>query len=218
MKTLKHVFLLAIIAVAMIACNNEKETVETTDADTTTNENSHDGEHIKMNADQSTLWYEGGKVVGNSTHNGSVNFKNGHFVVNDSKLVGGEFIVDMTSIENKDISDDDKKQQFENHMRTDDFFDVENHPEAKFTILEIEHPADGESADHTITGNLTIKSTTKTITFPATVTVNGDDVSLEADFNIDRTDFGVEFRSSLTDVAKDKLIKDAIELKVKATS
>ncbi|WP_158265547.1 YceI family protein [Blastopirellula marina] len=84
-----------------------------------------------------------------------------------------------------------------NHLKNADFFDVRNHPEAKFTSTKIETGEDGTTK---VTGDLTILGNTKSITFPAKVTV-GKDVKLDAEFVIDRLEFGMDY-------SPDKVHKD----------
>ncbi|CEN37633.1 conserved hypothetical protein [Capnocytophaga canimorsus] len=67
-------------------------------------------------------------------------------------------------------------------------------------------------------GDLTVKGKTKTIAFPASVSVSENEFSLVSEpFKINRTDFGVNYASkSIFDNLKDKFIDDEIELTVKA--
>ncbi len=75
------------------------------------------------------------------------------------------------------------------HLKSSDFFDVKQHPTAKFETTSIEAGADGKVD---ITGNLTLLGVTKPITMPATVTTEGG-LKLKAEFSIDRTEFGMTF-------------------------
>jgi polyisoprenoid-binding protein YceI len=75
-----------------------------------------------------------------------------------------------------------------NHLKSPDFFDVEQYPTAKFESTKIEV---GESGAHTITGNLTLHGQTKEINFPAHVDSSNYGMNFKAEFTIDRMDFGV---------------------------
>jgi len=78
-----------------------------------------------------------------------------------------------------------------NHLKTPDFFDVRQYPRASFKSPAIEPAGDGTV---NITGDLTLLKVTKSITFPAKVsTKTKDSLSLESKFDIDRTDFGMNF-------------------------
>ena len=75
------------------------------------------------------------------------------------------------------------------HLKSPDFFDVKQHPTAKFESTTIEPGADGKV---NVTGNLTLLCVTKPITMPATVSTEGG-LKLTAEFSIDRTEFGMTF-------------------------
>jgi polyisoprenoid-binding protein YceI len=78
------------------------------------------------------------------------------------------------------------------HLATPDFFDVNQYPTARFASTEITTASEGD-ATHTIKGDLTLLKTTKEISFPATVRLEGDKVFLDATFVLDRTEFGINY-------------------------
>jgi polyisoprenoid-binding protein YceI len=63
------------------------------------------------------------------------------------------------------------------------YFDAAKYPTIKFTSTAVSATS--------ITGNLTLKSVTKSITFPITVTPNGNGYQFEGKFNINRRDYGI---------------------------
>jgi polyisoprenoid-binding protein YceI len=75
-------------------------------------------------------------------------------------------------------------EKLTNHLRSEDFFDVEQHPTAKFESSNI---TAGE-----VTGTLTLLGNTKEITFPAEVKIDGNNLEVRASFKIDRTEFGMD--------------------------
>jgi len=107
--------------------------------------------------------------------------------------------------------------QLTGHLKTKDFFDVATFPKAHFTSTAIR--AGGEKgATHTITGNLEIHGVTKSITFPATIHAAPDKVDADAEFAINRKDFGLLYPGKPDDLIKDEvLIKLSIRAK-KASS
>ena len=122
----------------------------------------------------------------------------------DGNLTGGNFTIDVTSITNLDlVSDTANKNKLEGHLKSPDFFDISKYPTAKFEITGVE-PFKFDSvankdlvmkdATHTIKGNLTLKDSTKNISFPAKVSIAGDKITAQADFNIDRTDWGLNYK------------------------
>jgi polyisoprenoid-binding protein YceI len=92
------------------------------------------------------------------------------------------------------------------HLQTPDFFDVAKFPTATFVSTEIKSGGE-KGASHTITGNLTLHGVTKSITFPGTITVAPDAVTVESSFAINRKDFGINFAG-----ASDNLIRDNVVL------
>ncbi len=88
--------------------------------------------------------------------------------------------------------------QVSQRFRTPEFFNVNEHPKATFTATKIEPSKEGD-ATHTITGDLTLRGTKKPITFPATIKVGDDGLSLKANFKINRKDFGVSLSNQPVD-------------------
>lgn len=210
---MKKVILGAALAVSMVACETEKkEAVQTTDAKTEETVKTNpvqEGEIASINLDESYVWYKGSKIVGDS-HEGKIPFQNGSFKINDGKLIGGKFSIDLNRLDNDDL-EGKPKENFIKHMKSADFFNVEEFPTANFKILSV----DGNN----VTGVLTIKNVSKNITIPATYSVNGNKVNFESAFNIDRTDFNMKWNEEgAAGVAKDRIIKNIIELSVKAMS
>ncbi|MDB4939479.1 MAG: Rhodanese-like domain protein, partial [Labilithrix sp.] len=78
------------------------------------------------------------------------------------------------------------------HLKSPDFFDVKTHPKATFVSTDIKKGGD-KGATHTITGNLTIKGITKSVTFPATIALTGDTANVDAEFAINRRDFSLNY-------------------------
>jgi len=100
------------------------------------------------------------------------------------------------------------KGKLEGHLKSPDFFDVANFPEATFEITSV--TAGAEAGTATISGNLTMRGVTKNITFPATVTeATETSVKASADFNVLREDWGLVYKGMADD-----LISKEFNLKV----
>lgn len=210
---MKQLLMGAAVALTMVACKTEKkETVTAKDVDTTKVEQTTvKGTEIAVNTTESSVWYQGTAKYIEKSHDGHVPMKKGSFIINEGKLVGGEFVMDMANMTNDDLSGK-AQANFLTHMKDADFFDVTKYPFAKFKILSV----DGDQ----LTGALTIKNTTKEITVPATIQVEGEKVSIESAFNFDRTDFGMVYNSEgkSDQKLKDRFLKDEVEVKVSAKS
>ena len=76
-------------------------------------------------------------------------------------------------------------------LKSGDFLDVQEHPTATFKSTDIKPSQQGE---HTITGALTVHGVSQEIRFDATVQFRESGVTLDAEFGIDRSDFGMNSR------------------------
>jgi polyisoprenoid-binding protein YceI len=75
----------------------------------------------------------------------------------------------------------------DNHLRKEEYFDVEKYPAINFVSTAIKKNENG----YAVTGNLTIKGVTRSITFPFSVENQENGIQLTGEFNINRRDFGV---------------------------
>lgn len=165
-------------------------------------------DNAPVNTDKSVINWKGYKVTGE--HAGTINLRNGSLKFDDGVLVGGGFEIDMNSMKVTDL-EGEWAQKLEGHLKSADFFGVENFPIARFEITSV--APKGTPGDYKVTGNLTIKETTKEIKFYANVSEDGK--SATADIKIDRTDFDVRYGSgSFFDNLGDKTIYDEFDLNV----
>ena len=148
-------------------------------------------------------------------HTGTIGLQSGSLTIDNGKVTG-DFTIDMNSITVTDITEADGKLDLEAHLKgtgkedgADHFFNVKAYPTGTFKLTSF----DGAN----VTGDLTLKGKTKTISFPATLTITDNEVTLESKpFEINRVDFGVNYASkSVFGDLKDKFINDEIELVVK---
>lgn len=205
LKMKKIIIAAVVVSTVLFSCKGEKKekvvAKEEVKVEKTTMVNNVD-------LTNSVMTWKGTKPTG--SHNGTVAFKSGGMIVEDNVLKGGEFVIDMNTIKNLDMEGSEGAGKIENHLKAPDFFDVEVYPTSKFVItsvLEVE----GSLA---VTGNLTIKDVTKSITIPASVsTVEGITTFKSELFNIDRADFNVKYGSKRwIEGLKDKFIDDLVEM------
>jgi polyisoprenoid-binding protein YceI len=76
------------------------------------------------------------------------------------------------------------------HLKSPDFFEARQYPTAKFESTKI---SPGQSGQAQITGKLTLHGVTKEISFPATVAFTSTGFTLNSDFSIERSQFGMNF-------------------------
>lgn len=172
--------------------------------------NSLHAQNFKVDKIKSSIVWEGKKVTG--AHNGNISIKEGTFVVYEGTITAGDFIVDMTSITCNDISDPKTNEKLVGHLKSDDFFNTEEFPEAHLTIEMGKHK---DMNNHKLTGKITIKEITQPITFDAELTTNGTNIEAKAKITIDRTKFDIKYGSgSFFSKLGDKMIYDDFTLTV----
>lgn len=162
-----------------------------------------------VDVENSYVKWKAYKVTGH--HIGNVRLKNGNLQFEGSKIIGGMFEIDMTTITNEDL-EGEYNNKLVGHLKSDDFFGVTRYPSARFMVTQVVETKTGQ---YSIKGNMTIKSTTKLISFNATVYNNGTGKIAKADIKINRADYDVRYgSSSFFDNLGDKTIYDNFDLSV----
>jgi polyisoprenoid-binding protein YceI len=158
------------------------------------------GQRYLITPQNSKVEFVGSKVTG--SHNGSFGDFSGEIDYAGSPETSHVHLTIKADSITTDTPDLTK------HLKTADFFDVAKFPQATFTSTAIK--AGGEKgASHTITGNLTLHGVTKSITFPATISVTPDTATVDSSFSINRKEFGINYAG-----AADNLIRDEVVLKL----
>jgi len=161
----------------------------------------------EVDTKKSSIEWFGEKIGGQ--HEGNIEVKSGYLELKNEKIVEGNFVVDMTTITNTDIEDEDYNQKIVGHLKSDDFFGVEEYPTANFVLTKSSKFSDGKA---TVTGDITIKGKTESISFE--VTRAGNEYTAKLD--IDRSKFDVRYGSdSFFDNLGDRAIDDIFTLDIK---
>lgn len=164
-----------------------------------------DGEKKEVNTETSKVTWKAYKVTG--SHTGTITLKSGALMFDDNKLTGGEFVVDMTTINTTDL-EGGMKGKLDGHLNSDDFFATATNPTSTLVFTEVE--ASGKNS-YKVTGDLTIKGITKPVSFD--VSIYGSKAT--ATLKVDRAQYNVKYGSgSFFDNLGDKTIYDEFDLVV----
>ncbi len=207
-------FLSLVATVFLFACTEapEGQQVEAKDAEEITQPTSATDTLSVDTEASSVAWVA--TEPGEEGHNGLVYLEGGQLYLSNGEITGGEFVIDMTSFDVKDLQGKGKAK-LEGHLQGDDFFQAETYPTATFTIARVEASMEDSTVSHLITGNLTMLDSTKSIQIPANVSIGEGSLSAESpQFTIDRTQWGVKYRSGLIGTIADKIIDDQVGLKI----
>ncbi|WP_373511098.1 YceI family protein [Persicitalea sp.] len=202
-KTILSLALLATASFAFVACESKD------------NSDSEDMEEVAgipdgtMNVDlaASEVNWEG-TMVGMYSHSGDVKLTDGNVTVTDGKITGGNFTVDLTTINPTDDNFDPEKdrtpEKLVGHLSSDDFFAVEQNPKATFEITG----SDGS----TVMGNLTVRGKTNPEEVKnVTISEEGGKVTMTGDLTFDRTKYDVSFKHPMQEM----VLSNDVEMKVK---
>jgi len=213
------------LAGALAACEStpKSDEAKTGEAQKVDENKAAEAQSLKVDLASSSVTWIGTKPTGK--HNGTFNLSEGIIFVKGDDLVGGKFSIDINTLKVLDIpAEDEGNAKLTKHLKSSDFFDVEKFPRAIFEVVSVETFKAGaatseekekeyvlENPTHNVTGNLTLKGVTKSVTFPAVLKVELGKVSAEAKFNINPKDWGIEYG---TDEAKlkDKFIRPTVHI------
>jgi polyisoprenoid-binding protein YceI len=101
--------------------------------------------------------------------------------------------VDIASIDTRD-------EQRDGHLKSPEFFDIEQHPQITFHSTAADASEDGAIR---LSGEITIKGITKPIELTGTIAENGEDpwgnqrVGVEVEGTVDRRDFELKWNQTL---------------------
>jgi polyisoprenoid-binding protein YceI len=168
---------------------------------------------VKTLALKGVVSFEGSKVTG--SHTCDFSMVSGEFKFIDNKIEDSSI---HFRVQAKDfVCDKETRTQwtdsFEKHLRGEDFFAVEKYPTATFVSNEIRSAPGEGGITHTLSGALTIRGVTKTISFPAIITYANSLLRGRAEFSIQRKDFGIVYPGK-----PDNLIRDGVILKIDLSS
>jgi polyisoprenoid-binding protein YceI len=155
-------------------------------------------ETLAISPENSKVEFVAAKVT--RSHNGSFKQFGGAIDLLKNSVEGSRVTIDIQT--SSVVTDEDDLTK---HLKTPDFFDVAKYPKATFTSTKIEASNNG-GATHSVTGNFELHGVKKSIQFPATITVAPDSVSVNAEFAINRKDFGIVFQNKADDLIRDGVV------------
>ena len=153
-----------------------------------------------------------GKELSTKIHTGTLNLSNGIIQVDKDKTITGNVTINMSTINVTDLQGR-AKEMLEGHLRSADFFEVKNFPDATLSFKsksfnKLKNQINFE-------GELTIKDISNPILFNATLLESSPYLKAKAILSFDRSKYNVRFRSgSFFENLGDKLILDDIDVNI----
>ena len=112
---------------------------------------------------------------------------------------GNLWIISFTALEGTHI-------EYKYTLRSADFFDVEKFPKASFRSTKIEADTAKSADGYIVTGDFSLHGVTKSISFPATIKAGPDSVYVDAEFAVNRKDFGIVYTGTADDLIRDDVV------------
>ena len=199
----KLAFLVLSLAIFLTACEdpaaNKTKAVTTNSSSNTATVRQTKGESIALSPETSKVEFTGSKVTGK--HDGGFKEFTGNIDLVNNKPEESQVAVDivMSSV----FTDTDGVTK---HLQSGDFFDVEKFPKASFVSTKIVADTAKGADNFTVTGDLELRGQKKSITFPAKITVNPTEVAVNAEFSINRKDFGIVYAGKADDLIRDEVV------------
>ena len=156
------------------------------------------GTAFAVTPQNSKIEWTGSKVTG--SHDGSFSSFSGSIT-----LVGGAIDKSRVAVDIDTPSLMTAPDNLIKHLKSPDFFGVEQFPKASFASTSIKAGGD-KGAGFQVSGNLTLHGVTKSISFPANITVAGDVVNADATFSINRKDFNLNYPGKVDDIIRDDVL------------
>ncbi len=151
---------------------------------------------LAIDLSESAIEWTGRNLL--NKHYGSIALKGGYLQFDHGVLTGGEFVIDLTAMHCADL-EGDLHDLLIAHLKSDDFFDVERFPEARYVIRASE-PLEGALAGRPnlrLEGELTLRGETRPLTIEAATGLTPDGLpAAQATLALDRTLWGSIYGSA----------------------
>ncbi|WP_159474101.1 YceI family protein [Dyadobacter sp. 3J3] len=210
-KELSVIYLILTIIPLFFGCGGGvKEENKNIETESSTSLGHVSNEKYSIDTKESVVTWKGSSLIGSNSHTGYVYISQGELMIENGKLKGGSVEIDMNTIEDKNHGRDNK---LVNHLKDPDFFDIKKFPFSKITITKIAYI---NADNHKVTGNLSIKAITHSVTFPVRMEVKNGVAQANGWLVIDRAKWDVRYKSSkFYDILANQVISDSIEFQVK---
>jgi rhodanese-related sulfurtransferase/polyisoprenoid-binding protein YceI len=172
-----------------------------------------DGIH-PIDLSESSIGWSGRNLL--NKHHGRIGLRSGQLEFVHGELIGGRLVIDLNDIVCFDLQGTEWHDVLINHLKSDDFFDVERFPEALVVLTDARRigVAPGQLE---INASLTLKEVTASLTFLAEGGVTSEGKAAAQAVSIfDRTRWNVLYGSGRFFHRLGKhLVNDLVELEIK---
>ncbi len=212
---LSGLFAVIIAATLSFSCNTPPKGDEAQIAESQKAASS-DGITFVVDTANSKIRFTGHGVGKN--HPGNFKLSSGEVMVKNNEITGGNFVIDIASLK-VEQQDAMVQQKLKPHLLSGDFFDVETFGDARFEITGVRPYEPGQKdtsivdgANFYVSGNFRLKDVTKNVTFPARIDLDDNTLKGKANFDIDRTEWRMNYGNDKT--LGDKFISETVNIEL----
>ncbi len=181
------------------SANSSSNAAANVNAAANTNTAAVKGDALPITPETSKVEFIGSKVTGK--HDGG--FKQFTGTID---LVNGKAEESSVSVDIDMASVFTDAEGLTDHLKKADFFEVDKFPKSTFKSTKIAADSAKGADRYIVTGDLTLRGVTNSISFPATIKINDADVAVNAEFSVNRKDFGVDHAGMANDLIRDDVV------------
>ncbi len=212
------VIAIVVVAVLVFAFSGRKSTEQTSEVTAdpfasnklaVKNLELNDGSYNVSEEESLIIWAGSKPLITNYVDKGTLLVKSGSFNIENGALTNGEININMDSLVATEVAKGGT-EGLTRHLRSADFFDVENHPSATIVLLDVLPESQPEEGYYVFNAAITIKGITNNAEIAAEVYTGEDGRTfILGEASLDRTLWDVRFGSGkfFEDLA-DNLIDD----------
>jgi polyisoprenoid-binding protein YceI len=199
-------FIITLLAI-LVGCSKESTSKKTAKNNITLESGNYNVKPLTSTVD----WV--GKELSTKTHTGTLEILEGDIRIEPSGKIEGYVKIDMQTIVVTDLKGG-SKQKLEGHLKSKDFFGVQDHPTAVITFTGNTKDVIGNTLK--VVGDLEIKNISHPITFDTEIQADSNNITVAASMSFDRSKYDVRYRSGtfFKDLG-DKLILNDIDVNTK---
>lgn len=154
------------------------------------------GDYIVISEESSLLWEAGKTMVANYKNQGSIDILEGSFSLNEEgEISSGALVFDMTSLQVITMTTAGANASLERHLKSDDFFSVEQYPQAELIIYPSITIDDDLAMLYNLEASLTMKGISQDIESPVVLYQANNQVIVEGTIDLDRTLWDIRYGS-----------------------
>lgn len=166
------------------------------------------GQNLELVPEQSQIKWTGKAAFSNYSLSGTIKIKSCNIIMRNNLIEKIDITIDMNSL-------DAENEDLKNHLRSKDFFEVENYPAANFRADKV---INIESNKYEVMGDMTIKNQTHQEKILPTISKQENYWTIKGEIILDRTKYGIFFNSpNIFKNLKEQAIADEFTLQYSLT-